>query len=122
VREVPLPSLDAGGAAGVFAALLEDDEPPTAVFCVNDLVAIGVQREIRRRRPDLIGSIAIVGYDDIEVAAELATPLTSVRQPAHALGYRAAEILLARSAAGEPVKQHQVFQPELVVRSSSVPA
>lgn len=122
VREVALPSLDAGGAAAVFAGLLESDEPPTAVFCVNDLVAIGVQREIRRRRPDLIGSIAIVGYDDIEVAAELATPLTSVRQPAHDLGFRAAEILLARSGTGAPTAQHQVFQPELVVRSSSVPA
>jgi LacI family transcriptional regulator len=122
VREVPVPTLDAGGAAAAFAPLLEGDRVPTAVFCVNDLVAIGVQREIRRRRPDLIGSIAIVGYDDIEIAAELATPLTSVRQPAHALGYRAAEILLARADADAPGAEHQVFQPELVVRSSSVPA
>jgi len=122
VREVPLPSLDAGGAAAVFAPLLEGAEPPTAVFCVNDLVAIGVQREIRRRRPDLIGSVAIVGYDDIEIAAELATPLTSVRQPAYDLGFRAAEILLARPGDGAGASEHEVFQPELVVRSSSVPA
>lgn len=122
VREVTLSTLDAKGAARAFAPLLESVEVPRAVFCINDLVAIGVQREIRRRRPELIGSIAIIGYDDIEVAAELATPLTSVRQPATEVGYRAADILLARSTSREPVVEQVVFQPELVVRSSSVPA
>ncbi|VTR77994.1 MULTISPECIES: LacI family DNA-binding transcriptional regulator [Cellulomonas] len=122
VREVRIPSLDAGGAAAAFAPLLEEDPAPRAVFCVNDLAAIGVQREIRRRRPDLLGRTAIVGYDDIEIAAELATPLTSVRQPAHDVGYRAADVLLSRDADGNPVREHVVFQPELVVRSTSVPA
>ncbi|WP_448059513.1 LacI family DNA-binding transcriptional regulator [Cellulomonas hominis] len=122
VQEVRLPTLDAGGAAAAFAPLLERDDTPHAVFCVNDLVAIGVQREIRRRRPELLGRFAIVGYDDIEVAAELATPLTSVRQPAHDVGYRAADLLLSRDADGAPVHEHVVFQPELVIRATSTPA
>ena len=122
VREVRIPTLDAGGAAAAFAPLLDQDPVPRAVFCVNDLAAIGVQREIRRRRPELLGHIAIVGYDDIEVAAELATPLTSVRQPAHEVGYRATDLLLSRDGDGLPVRDHVVFQPELVVRSTSVPA
>lgn len=121
IREVSIDTLDAGGGAAAIAPLLASDRTPRAVFCVNDLVAIGVQREIRRRRPELIGSIAIVGYDDIEVAAELATPLTSVRQPAHRLGFRAADILLGRTEAGEPVREREVFRPELVVRATSVP-
>lgn len=120
VREVPLTSLDASGGAAAFARLLDDGEAPRAVFCVNDLVAIGVQREIRRRRPELLSRTALVGYDDIEVAAELATPLTSVRQPTHEIGFRAADLLLARRAEGDPVRDHVVFQPELVVRSTSV--
>jgi LacI family transcriptional regulator len=122
VREVRIPSLDAGGAAAAFAPLLAEDPVPHAVFCVNDLAAIGVQREIRRRRPELLGQIALVGYDDIEVAAELATPLTSVRQPAHDVGWRAADMLLTRDADGGRVRDHVVFQPELVVRDTSVPA
>jgi LacI family transcriptional regulator len=122
IREVTLDTLDAGGAAAAIAPLLDADRTPRAMFCVNDLVAIGVQREIRRRRPDLIGSVAIVGYDDIELAAELATPLTSVRQPAHALGYRAADILLGRTESGEPVREREIFRPELIVRDSSVRA
>ncbi|MBD5787628.1 LacI family DNA-binding transcriptional regulator [Cellulosimicrobium terreum] len=122
LREITLASLDAAGGAAAFAALLDAGQVPRAIFCVNDLVAIGVQREIRRRRPELLGTIAIVGYDDIEIAAELATPLTSVRQPTHEIGYRAADILLARDAEGGAVHEHVVFQPELVVRSTSVPA
>ncbi|HEY0186834.1 MAG TPA: LacI family DNA-binding transcriptional regulator [Cellulomonas sp.] len=122
VHEVRIPTLDAGGAAAAFAPLLDDDRTPRAVFCVNDLAAIGVQREIRRRRPELLGRIAIVGYDDIEVAAELATPLTSVRQPAHEVGYKAAELLLTQDEDGAPVREHVMFQPELVVRETSTPA
>lgn len=122
IREVRIPRLDAGGAAAAFAPLLEQGPVPHAVFCVNDLAAIGVQREIRRRRPELLGQIALVGYDDIEVAAELATPLTSVRQPAHDVGWRAADMLLNRDDDGSRVREHVVFQPELVVRDTSVPA
>lgn len=122
LREVTLRSLDAGGGAEAFAALLDADAAPRAVFCVNDLVAIGVQREIRRRRPELLARTAIVGYDDVELVAELATPLTSVRQPTHAIGYRAADLLLSRDAHGDPVHEQVVFQPELVVRSTSIPA
>ncbi len=122
VREVQITTLDAGGAAAAFARLLDEDPVPQAVFCVNDLAAIGVQREIRRRRPELLGRIAIVGYDDIEVAAELATPLTSVRQPAHQMGHRAADLLLSRAGDGSPVREHVVFDPELVVRASSITA
>lgn len=122
VREVTLASLDAGGGAAACAALLEAGTTPHALFCVNDLVAIGVQRELRLRHPELLARTALVGYDDIEIAAELAMPLTSVRQPTHEVGWRAADLLLSRDADGDPVRDHVVFQPELVVRATSVTA
>lgn len=85
---------------------------------MNDLVAVGVQRALRRLGGSgLLGRTAMVGYDDIDIAAELAVPLTSVRQPTHEMGFEAAELLLAQ-AAGGPAR-HTVFQPELVVRASS---
>jgi LacI family transcriptional regulator len=57
-----------------------------------------------------------VGYDDVAFAAELSTPLTSVRQPTHELGVRAADLLLS----GPDTAAEQVmFQPTLVVRGSS---
>lgn len=118
LTEITIGTLDATGGEAAITALLEDSggKPPSAVFCVNDLVAIGVQRTFRHQRIAM-GEVAIVGYDDIDVASELALPLTSVRQPTHQLGYRAADLLLDDSREGDVL-----FQPELVVRASSAAA
>lgn len=112
-------SLDAdGGEAGV-RALLDGPDRPTAVFCVNDLVALGAMRTLRRAGMSVPDDMALVGYDDVTFAAELATPLTSVRQPRHELGVRAADLMLR---GGDAPAEHLVFQPELVVRESSTGA
>ncbi|GAA3803423.1 LacI family DNA-binding transcriptional regulator [Cellulomonas soli] len=124
VEEVPLATLDAAGGEAAITALLARDGAglPSGLFCVNDLVAIGAQRGLRRAGHPLPGDLALVGYDDIDVAAELAVPLTSVRQPTHELGFRAADILLSRRTGTATGTDHVVFQPELVVRASSQPA
>lgn len=115
--EVEVSALNAdGGAAGV-RHLLEDDAKPTALFCANDFTALGALRELREQGIAVPGDMAVVGYDDVPFAAMLGTPLTSVRQPTHLLGYTAAALLLDRHGAGEP--QHVQFTPELVVRASS---
>lgn len=119
VTEVLLDSLDAAGGDAAMRRLLaaSDGVPPGAVFCVNDLVAVGVQRVLRQLGGTaLLERVAVVGYDDIDIAAELAVPLTSVRQPTHEMGYRAADLLLAGPSAGV---ERVVFRPELVVRASS---
>jgi LacI family transcriptional regulator len=85
------------------------------VFCINDIVALGVMRELRLRRMELPRDMALVGYDDVTFASELMTPLTSVRQPMHELGWTAADMLLA----GADASDHRVFRPELIVRESS---
>jgi LacI family transcriptional regulator len=117
VREVTLDTLNAAGGDRAMEALMADaSRPPAAIFCVNDLVAIGVQRALRRiGGSEMLESVDVVGYDDIEVSRELAVPLTSVRQPAYDMGVRGAQILLDPEAEAE----HIVFQPELVVRASS---
>lgn len=105
------------GAAGAQTLLDADAAArPTALFCVNDQAAIGAMREIRRRGLSIPQDVAIVGYDDISVAAELITPLTSVRQPMRDLGATAAELLLTNDdATGRQI----TFTPELVVREST---
>lgn len=102
------------GAIGA-ATLLGRDPAPTALFCANDQLAIGAMREIRRRGLRIPDDIAIVGYDDISVASELITPLTSVRQPMREMGAAAADLLLST----EGTIRHVVFPPELVVREST---
>lgn len=95
---------------------------PTAIFCSNDLLALGVLQTLFAAGVRLPEDVSIVGYDDIEFAAAAAVPLTSVRQPAVRMGRTAAELLIDETS-GNPEHVHQsiTFQPELVVRRSTFP-
>jgi LacI family transcriptional regulator len=93
---------------------------PTAAFCGNDLVALGLLQQMVQAGVRVPDDLAIVGYDDVELAQAAAVPLTSVSQPRHLLGRTATELLLAE-AGNDPDHQHRevVFSPELVVRAST---
>lgn len=100
--------------------LLELPEPPTAVFCANDLLAIGALRAALTHGCVVPNELAIVGYDDV-VFAELATvPLTSVRQPIYDLGYSAARLLLDEVTNSSHHHKRHIFEPELIVRESTI--
>jgi LacI family transcriptional regulator len=103
------------GQRAMAEALDAPGETPTAVFCINDLVALGALRELRRRGIAIPSEMAVVGYDDLYWASELMTPLTSVRQPMRQLGWAAADQLLT----GADLAGHAIFLPELVIRPSS---
>jgi LacI family transcriptional regulator len=120
VIETPALNVAAGKLAGTAIAELPAGRRPTAVFCVNDLLALGVLQEMTARRIRVPESITIVGYDDIDFAAAAAVPLSSVRQPRQQLGRTAAQLLLDE-ALGRGNHQHRqvVFEPELVIRRSS---
>jgi LacI family transcriptional regulator len=109
----------AGRDAG--ARLLGLVPRPTAVFCANDLFALGVLQSLYAAGVRVPQDIAIVGYDDIEFAAAAAVPLTSVRQQAVVMGRMAAELLLQEADDEDGTHEHRsvVLQPELVVRASS---
>ena len=93
---------------------------PTAVFCANDLLALGVLQEMTAQRIRVPEDISLIGYNDIDFAAAAAVPLSSVRQPRQLLARTAAQLLLDE-ALGDGAHQHRqvVFEPELVVRRSS---
>lgn len=110
----------AGREAGSGIAARPASGRPDAVFAANDLVAVGVMQALV-----MLGSvrvpedIALVGYDDIAFAQSTVVPLTSVRQPAQAIGSTALELLDAH--ADDPAREAKAieFEPELVVRASS---
>lgn len=110
--EVRIESLGSSGGHEAMGELLATDV--TAVFCVNDLVALGALRRARECGVAVPGRLSVVGYDDVSFAGELAVPLTSVRQPMYRMGWEAAGLLLG---SGEP--RQVVFPPELVVREST---
>ena len=95
---------------------------PTAVFCANDLLALGVLQALFAMGVRVPEDVAIVGYDDIEFAGAAAVPITSVRQPAFQIGRTSAELLLLEAGEDPDAHQHQrvVYQPELVVRASTM--
>jgi LacI family transcriptional regulator len=113
-------NVGAGQKAGAEIAALPPADRPTAVFCVNDLVALGLLQEMTRNHIRVPEDVSIIGYDDIDFAAAAAVPLTSIRQPRQQLGRTAARMLIEESAADE-AHQHQqvIFEPQLVVRQST---
>ena len=93
---------------------------PTAVFCANDLLALGALQELSHQGVRVPYDMAIVGYDDIDFASAAMVPLSSVRQPRHQIGRTAAELLIEEADDTGSHKHRQVvFEPELIVRESS---
>jgi LacI family transcriptional regulator len=120
VLATPNLTVAAGRSAGREIADLPPGSRPTAVFCANDLLALGVLQEMTMRGVRVPHDVAIVGYDDIDFAAAAAVPLSSVRQPREQLGRAATELLLEEvNDPGKHEHRHVVFRPELIVRESS---
>jgi LacI family transcriptional regulator len=115
-------ALDVASGRDAGSRLLGLPDRPTAVFCANDLLALGVLQAMFAAGVRVPEDMALVGYDDIEFAAAAAVPLTSVRQPAFRMGRTAAQLLLDETGTDTAAHAHQrvVFQPELVVRRSSL--
>jgi LacI family transcriptional regulator len=107
-----------GRRAGERLAGIPAARRPTAVFCANDLLALGLLQQAVRLGLRVPEDVAIVGYDDIEFAEAATVPLTTVSQPRNLLGRTAIELLLEqrRADAGD---REVVFEPELVVRDST---
>jgi LacI family transcriptional regulator len=116
--ECPCPPTVEGGQAATRALLLSRPEL-TALFCFNDLVAVGALHacaELGRRVPR---DLAIVGYDDIPLAALVTPSLTTCRAPRYELGAEAVRMLLNRIRGSAKARQEIILQPQLVIRASA---
>jgi LacI family transcriptional regulator len=114
IMESGFDSVSGASAASVLLAL---PDPPTAVFAVNDSVAIGVvaaARDLGLRIPD---SLAVIGFNDNEISQMLAVPLSSVAIPLAKMGSLAVD-LLVEQIQGQPGRS-AVLLPKLVARASS---
>ncbi|MFK3835807.1 LacI family DNA-binding transcriptional regulator [Microbacterium sp. NPDC087868] len=129
IAEVPgavldtLPSaastVDAGRLAGDQVAALAASERPDAIFCANDLVALGVLQGLLTNGIRVPQDVALIGFDDIDFAAAAAVPLSSVRQPSNLMGETAMRLLLESADDPGRAPEHIVFQSELVARAST---
>jgi DNA-binding LacI/PurR family transcriptional regulator len=107
-------------ALRVMDRLLALTEPPTAVFCYNDMTALGALRSIRMHGLRVPQDISIAGFDDLFVASYTDPPLTTVRQPMRRMGQLAMENLIKLMMEEESVVRVKV-KPELIIRESTGP-
>jgi LacI family transcriptional regulator/LacI family repressor for deo operon, udp, cdd, tsx, nupC, and nupG len=89
----------------------------TAVFCFNDMVAVGALLACQEGGIAVPGDLSLVGFDDIDLARYMTPPLTTVQQPRVRLGNLATQLLLDLLA-GRPVQNH-VLPPKLIERAST---
>jgi LacI family transcriptional regulator len=100
--------------------ILELGKMPTAIFCANDLLALGVMRVLQENKIRIPDQVSVLGYDDIEFAPSAAVPLSSIAQPAYQMGVTAADLLLNECEDGDSHEHQQIrFQPQLVERAST---
>ncbi|MFF0814260.1 LacI family DNA-binding transcriptional regulator [Rhodococcus sp. NPDC003318] len=122
VIDTPSLSILAGRDVGEALQRRPIADRPDAVFCANDLLAIGVMQALTMlgdvRIPE---DVALIGYDDIDFARSTVVPLSSVRQPTALIGATAVDLLVDAAHHRSPRRtpSNPVFQPELVVRAST---
>ena len=108
------------GGSHAMRALLALPEPPTAVFSANDLMAIGAMDAAREARLSIPTDLALVGYDDIEAAALVSPPLTTIVNPAYDAGRVAGRLLAERIGGGYTGERREVvLHSRLVDRGST---
>jgi LacI family transcriptional regulator len=100
--------------------ILELAKMPTAIFCANDLLALGVMRVLQENKVRIPDQVSVLGYDNIEFAPSAAVPLSSIAQPSYQMGVTAADLLLNECEEGDSHQHQQIrFQPQLVERAST---
>lgn len=98
--------------------LLAMDEIPTAVFCFNDTMALGLMSRLQQRGVRIPEDMSVIGYDNIEISEYFSPPLTTIHQPKRRVGKNAFEILLERIKNKEHDRRIFEMHPELVVRDT----
>jgi len=113
---------DGGPEAGMRATarLLELAERPTAVFCYNDMEALGALRAAREHGLTVPGDLSVVGLDDLYLSSYTDPPLTTVQQPMQEMGRLAAQMLLELLSGKNP-ESRVTLVGKLVVRQSTAP-
>ncbi|MDX6700316.1 MAG: LacI family transcriptional regulator, repressor for deo operon, udp, cdd, tsx, nupC, and nupG [Baekduia sp.] len=109
---------DASSSIAAGRALLQDPRRPSAFLCDDDLLAAGLVAAAHELGLDVPGDVAVVGFDDLELARLTNPPLTTVRFDAEALGAAAFELLHARLQGKRP--RNRILPSELIVRASTV--
>lgn len=109
---------DTSGGREGMQRLLAGRRTPTAVFVVNDFAAIGAMGVLRDAGLRVGVDVAVVGFNDVPLAAELPISLTTIHSPMHEMGVRAVHLLMQRLAGHDVTSER--LPPTLMARASSL--
>ena len=101
--------------------LLQMDDPPTAIFACNDLMAIGVMSAALKLGLHIPADLSVIGFDDVRLASFANPPLTTIVQPKYEIGVIATTMLLERMHDLEMPARRRVFETNLLLRQSTAP-
>lgn len=107
-----------GGKQAVLQ-LLRQPNPPTALFCFNDLVAFGVMQGLKEQGIVIGQEMAVVGFDNVPEASLYQPPLTTVSSHPRLIGTLAAQLLNERIKDNTREPQRIIIKPELVIRETT---
>jgi LacI family repressor for deo operon, udp, cdd, tsx, nupC, and nupG len=110
-----------GGGERALAGLFSLTSPPTAVFCYNDMTAIGLLSAAQQAGLSVPEDLAVVGFDNIPFASHVSPPLTTIAQPQRDMGRQAMDMALALMSAGDSPTSFSdiIVRGKLIVRESS---
>lgn len=94
-------------------------EPPDAIFCANDMMAMGCLEALKQMGKSVPEDVAVIGFDDREIAHSLHPPLTTLVLPQYEMGQTAAELLLDSAGGLNPQTTRIKVECELIVREST---
>jgi len=103
----------------ITSSILMMDPRPTAVFALNDLMALGALRAAAEAGCSVPKDLAVVGYDNLELSQYTNPPLTTIAQPKKEIGVQAVNLLVERIAQKNRPPSRVVLPPELIVRRST---
>ena len=112
-------SATAPGGEQTMRALLAQRHRPTAVFCANDLIAIGALKACAAQQISVPDQMSVMGCDDIEMARLVMPELTTIALPAREMGARAARLLIRRLTGQTSDRSPRPLPARLVVRGST---
>lgn len=98
---------------------LQLEPRPTAVFCANDHMAVGVMQALQEAGLRIPQDVSLIGYDDTELCQVVVPRLTTVRQPVDLMGKLGADAVLHQIESESPQATHTNLEPELIVRDST---
>jgi DNA-binding LacI/PurR family transcriptional regulator len=99
--------------------LLSQETPPTAIFAVSDVLAVGAMRAASDAGRRIGPSFSVMGFDGVGLGTYLTPPLTSLRQPINYVGHVLVQLLVDLLAGAPLPEKHLLLQPELIVRAST---